>query len=73
MTSAVQTRLVGLPGSLRNGSFSRATLASLRDSLPSRTSLEILSPKLPLYNEDEDGKLPSRCGSFRMRWHTAPA
>jgi hypothetical protein len=41
MTSAVQTRLVGLPGSLRKGSFSRAT--SLRDSLPGRTSLEILS------------------------------
>src|SRR5882757_5582175 len=55
MTSAVPIRLVGLPGSLRKGSVSCATLASLRDSLPSRTSLEVLSPELPLYNEDEDG------------------
>jgi len=55
MTSAVQTRLVGLPGSLRKGSFSRATLAGLRDGFPGRTSLKILSPELPLYNEDEDG------------------
>jgi len=66
MTSAVQTRLVGLPGSLRKGSFSRATLASLRDSLPNRTSLEILSPELPLYNEDEDGNnVPLKVRQFR--------
>lgn len=66
MTSVVPTRLVGLPGSLRKGSFSRATLAGLRDSLPCRTSLELLSPELPLYNEDEDGNhAPLEVRQFR--------
>jgi chromate reductase, NAD(P)H dehydrogenase (quinone) len=66
MTSAASTRLVGLPGSLRKGSYSRATLASLRDILPSTTSLEILSPELPLYNEDEDGNhAPVEVRQFR--------
>jgi chromate reductase len=73
MMPAAPTRLVGLPGSLRKGAFSRATLAGLRDVLPGKTSLEILSPKLPLYNEDEDGNHAPRCGSFGMRSHTATA
>lgn len=66
MMSAVPTRLVGLPGSLRNASFSRATLASLRDNLPASAGLEIVSPRLPLYNEDEDGdNAPEEVQHFR--------
>lgn len=74
MTSAVPTRLVGLPGSLRKESLSRATLAGLRDDLSGKASLEILSPKLPLYNEDDDDiMLRTRCSSFEMRSRTVPA
>ncbi|MGY3595310.1 chromate reductase [Bradyrhizobium sp. USDA 4341] len=63
---AAPTRLLGLPGSLRKGAFSRATLAGLRDVLPGKTSLEILSPELPLYNEDEDGNhAPDEVREFR--------
>ncbi|SHN68847.1 NADPH-dependent FMN reductase [Bradyrhizobium erythrophlei] len=47
-------RLLGLPGSLRQASFSRATLIGLRDSLPEKVTLEIHEPQLPLYNEDDD-------------------
>ena len=47
-------RLLGLPGSLRNASFSRATLIGLRDNLPEKVTLEIHQPQLPLYNEDDD-------------------
>lgn len=66
MTSAVPTRLVGLPGSLRKESFSRATLTGLRDDLSGKASLEILSPKLPLYNEDDDGHhAPDEVQQFR--------
>jgi chromate reductase, NAD(P)H dehydrogenase (quinone) len=49
-----QVRLVGLPGSLRRTSFSRATLVGLRNHLPDEVSLDILDPQLPLYNEDHD-------------------
>jgi chromate reductase, NAD(P)H dehydrogenase (quinone) len=49
-----QVRLVGLPGSLRKSSFSRATLVGLRNHLPDKVSLDILDPQLPLYNEDQD-------------------
>lgn len=48
------TRLVGLCGSLRKASYSRATLSGLRDNLPLSTNLEICDLQLPLYNEDED-------------------
>jgi chromate reductase len=49
-----QVRLVGLPGSLRKASFSRATLVGLRNNLPDKVTLDILDPQLPLYNEDQD-------------------
>src|ERR1700742_1577017 len=48
-------RLIGLSGSLRKASFSRATLAGLRNTLPENVRLEIRDLQLPLYNEDEDG------------------
>ena len=48
-------RLVGLSGSLRQASFSRATLVGLRNNLPDKVELDILNLHLPLYNEDEDG------------------
>jgi chromate reductase, NAD(P)H dehydrogenase (quinone) len=47
-------RLVGLAGSLRKASFSRATLLGLRNNLPEKVSLQICDLQLPLYNEDED-------------------
>jgi NAD(P)H-dependent FMN reductase len=45
-------KLVGLPGSLRKASFSRATLIGLRDGLPEKVTLEICDLQLPLYNQD---------------------
>ena len=47
-------KLVGLPGSLRRASFSRATLIGLRDILPGKVMLEIRDLQLPLCNEDDD-------------------
>jgi chromate reductase, NAD(P)H dehydrogenase (quinone) len=49
-----QVKLIGLPGSLRNASFSRATLVGLRNNLPDHVTLDILDLQLPLYNEDDD-------------------
>jgi chromate reductase len=49
------TRLVGLAGSLRKASYSRATLLGIRHNLPAAVKLETCDLQLPLYNEDEDG------------------
>lgn len=66
MTFEAPIRLLGLAGSLRKASLSRATLAGLRDNLPAGVSLEIVSTRLPLYNEDEDGeKSPEEVRHFR--------
>jgi len=49
------TRVVGLAGSLRKASYSRATLLGIRDNLPAAAKLEICDLQLSLYNEDKDG------------------
>lgn len=59
-------RLLGLPGSLRKASFSRATLIGLRDNLPEKVTLKIHEPQLPLYNEDDDrSNEPDQVKRFR--------
>ena len=64
--SILPVRLVGLAGSLRARSFSRATLVGLRNNLPDKVSLDILDLLLPLYNEDEDGAAaPAQVSQFR--------
>ena len=59
-------KLIGLSGSLRKGSFSRAMLTGLRDNLPDKVTLEICDPLLPLYNEDDDRPdAPGQVARFR--------
>jgi chromate reductase, NAD(P)H dehydrogenase (quinone) len=62
----VPVNLVGLPGSLRKASFSRATLIGLHDNLPEKVRLEICDLQLPLYNEDDDrSDAPTQVRRFR--------
>jgi chromate reductase len=62
----VPVNLIGLPGSLRKASFSRATLIGLRDNLPENVRLEICDLQLPLYNEDDDrSDAPAQVRRFR--------
>lgn len=59
-------KLVGLPGSLRKDSFSRATLIGLRDILPDKVMLQIFDLQLPLYNQDDDrSDAPDEVSRFR--------
>ena len=59
-------RLVGMAGSLRKASYSRAALFGLRDNLPASARLDICDLQLPLYNEDEDGRAaPEDVHAFR--------
>jgi len=55
-----------MAGSLRKDSYSRAVLLSLRDASTTSARLEIHDPRLPLYNEDEDGAAaPEDVRAFR--------
>ena len=56
--SAATFKLLGLPGSLRKKSASRAVLQTLKDALPAEVSMTIFElAEIPLYNEDfEDDK-----------------
>ena len=61
-------RLLGLPGSLRRGSYSSAVLYGLAAILPPTTEMEIRSLRLlPLYDQDEpDGeRSPAAIRTFR--------
>lgn len=59
-------KLLGLSGSLRKNSLSRATLIGLRSNLPDKVTLEVYDPQLPLYNEDDDRPgAPGQVARFR--------
>jgi chromate reductase len=61
-----RTRLLGLPGSLRRNSHSRAVLQGLAMSLRPNVDLAIRDLRLPLYDEDEDGHAaPDAVKAFR--------
>jgi chromate reductase, NAD(P)H dehydrogenase (quinone) len=61
-----RARLIGLPGSLRRDSYSRAVLQAFARSLAGGAELTIRDILLPLYNEDEDGEFASpEVESFR--------
>jgi chromate reductase, NAD(P)H dehydrogenase (quinone) len=53
-------RLLGLPGSLRKDSHSRAVLRGLQRQLGGTVALDIRELRLPLYDEDEDGVMAPR-------------
>src|ERR1700752_1348819 len=62
----VPVNLVGLPGSLRKASFSRAMLIGLHDNLPEKGRLEICDLPLPLYNGGDDrSDAPAPVRQFR--------
>jgi chromate reductase len=61
-----QTRLLGLPGSLRQGSYSLAVLRGLHLALGPTVDLQIGDLRLPLYDQDQDGpSTPQTVQAFR--------
>lgn len=61
-----RVRLFGLTGSLRRGSYSTAILHGLAAALGAEAKLDIREPRLPLYNQDEDGPAtPETVRAFR--------
>ncbi|WP_338465549.1 NADPH-dependent FMN reductase [Novosphingobium sp. ZN18A2] len=64
------TRLLGISGSLRRGSFNTALLRNAADLLPEGTSLEIATLHgIPLYNADDEaeGGVPEAVAELKER------
>jgi chromate reductase len=61
-----RVRLFGLTGSLRQGSYSTAVLHGLAAAFGADAELDVWQPRLPLYNEHEDGvAAPETVRKFR--------
>ena len=62
-----QARLLGLPGSLRQGSYSLAVLRGLQPALSPAVDLQIGDLRLPLYDQDQDEpSTPQTVQAFRQ-------
>jgi chromate reductase len=68
-------RLVGIAGSLREGSLNRALLRTVRDELlPAHVTLDLIEiGELPLYNSDLETGQPAPDAVARMRTQIAEA
>jgi chromate reductase len=71
---ATQLALVGLTGSLREGSANRGVLRAARDLLPADARLEILAlDTLPYYTMDLEADEPASVRRFKEQLHQADA
>ncbi len=61
--------LLGISGSLREGSSTAAVLRGVQDTIKSRAVLDIFSlAEIPLYNQDNEGeKMPACVSLFKQR------
>jgi chromate reductase, NAD(P)H dehydrogenase (quinone) len=67
----IRRRLLGLPGSLRSASYSRAVLSGIAARLRPHAELRIHGLHLPLYNEDEEGaSAPASVNALREAIHS---
>ncbi|CAH2403900.1 NADPH-dependent FMN reductase [Mesorhizobium ventifaucium] len=67
LETRTQVRLLGLPGSLRQGSYSLAVLRGLQPALSPAVDLQIGDLRLPLYDQDQDGpSTPQTVQAFRQ-------
>jgi chromate reductase len=57
MSESTPTRLIGMSGSLRTGSYSNAVLATLREKFAGRADLQLYDlASIPPYNQDFEGE-----------------
>jgi chromate reductase len=67
-------RILGIPGSLRRGSYNKAALATAQQLAPTGTEIEIFDLEgLPLYNQDNERQPPVRVVEFKTRIRAADA
>jgi chromate reductase len=71
---AAQVRILGIPGSLRKGSFNKAALRAARQLVPADATLEVFElDGIPPFNQDEEQPLPPRVVELKARIRAADA
>lgn len=67
-------RILGIPGSLRQGSYNRAALHAAKEVLPSEAALEIFDlGGIPPFSEDDEATLPPRVVELKAKIREADA
>ena|ERR1017187_1437599 len=67
-------RILGIAGSLRQGSYNRAALRAAERLLPEGVTLEIFDLEgIPPYNQDEEAHPPAKVAEFKARIRAADA
>lgn len=68
-------KILGVAGSLREGSYNRATLRAARELLPANVQLESFERlgEIPPFNEDEEGTLPDAVAQLKQQIREADA
>jgi chromate reductase len=67
-------RILGIPGSLRQGSYNKAALRAAQELLPEGVMLEIFDLEgLPPFNEDAERLLPARVVELKAQIREADA
>ena len=70
----MSTRILGIAGSLRRGSFNRAALRAATQVVPADVSLEVAElDALPLFNQDHESPLPAPVETLKAAIRTADA
>src|SRR5438067_2524848 len=74
VTTHTPVTILGIPGSLRRGSYNRSALRVAQQLVPSRARLEVAEiGQLPLYNQDLEAEPPGTVADFKRRIRGADA
>lgn len=68
MNNENKIKILGIAGSLRKDSYSKALLNATKDLVPEQMEIEIFDIKdIPLFNEDLEGELPESVTLFKNK------
>jgi chromate reductase len=66
--------ILGIPGSLRKGSYNRAALRAAQELAPESAKIEIFEiDGIPVFNQDDEGNVPAKVTLFKSKIRAADA
>ena len=69
-----EIRILGIVGSLRKGSYNRLAMNAVLKQLPAAVALDLIGLEgIPVFNQDDELKLPSSVVELKQKIHRADA